>query len=57
MLNNHMTIEQNEKFGILCNDILNKKAPDTSWFVYKPYDDPYAEHQGTEPPAPLFIYD
>ncbi len=57
MLNNHMTVEQNEKFGIFCNDILNNNTPDTSWFVYKAYDDPYAEHQGSEPPAPLFIYD
>ena len=56
-LKNHMTTDQNIKFGKMCNDILNNNDPDTSWFVYKPYDDPFAEHQGTEPPPPTFIYE
>jgi hypothetical protein len=57
MLDNHMTVEQNEKFALFCNAILNKEAPDTSWFAYTAYDDPFAEHQGSEPPPPIFIYD
>ena len=57
VLHNHMTPDQNKKFALLCNDILKGDAPDTSWFVYTPYDDPFAEHQGTEPPPPIFIYE
>jgi hypothetical protein len=30
---NHMTVEQNEKFALLCDAILNNKEPDTSWFA------------------------
>ena len=56
-LDNHMTVEQNEKFALFCNDILNNNDPDMSWFVHKPYDDPFAEHQEPEPPPPTFIYE
>ena len=54
---NHMTKSQNIKFGTMCNDILNNNDPDMSWFVHKPYDDPFAEHQEPEPPPPTFIYE
>ena len=57
VLDNHMTVEQNEKFALFCSDILNKEEPDSSWFVYTAYDDPFAEHQGSEPPPPMFIYE
>jgi hypothetical protein len=57
VLDNHMTVEQNEKFALFCNAILNKEDPDTSWFAYTAYDDPFAEHLGTEPPPPIFIYE
>ena len=56
-ISNHMTTEQNKKFASMCNDILNNDTPDTSWFKYTPYDDPFAEDFGDEPPPPQFIYE
>lgn len=56
-ISNHMTPEQNKKFALMCNDILNDDTPDTSWFKYTPYDDPFAEDFGDEPPPPRFIYE
>ena len=56
-ISNHMTTEQNKKFASMCNDILNNDTPDTSWFKYTPYDDPFAEDFGDEPPPPRFIYE
>ena len=51
------TTSKYEKFALFCNAILNKEDPDTSWFAYTAYDDPFAEHLGTEPPPPIFIYE
>tara|TARA_B100001564_G_C20647113_1_gene674956 strand:- start:948 stop:1790 length:843 start_codon:yes stop_codon:yes gene_type:complete len=32
---NHMDEEQNKKFAILCNDVLNNREIDTSWFIHQ----------------------
>jgi len=56
-LYNHMTEKQNINFAKFCNDILNNDDPDTSWFAYEYYDDPFAEDFGDEPPPPTFIYE
>tara|TARA_B100000949_G_scaffold165660_1_gene146199 strand:- start:217 stop:1020 length:804 start_codon:yes stop_codon:yes gene_type:complete len=54
---NHMTVEQNKKFALFCDAILNKEDPDSSWFVYTAFNDKFAKHQGSEPPPPTFIYE
>ena len=53
-LNNHMTIEQNKKFGKFVYDVIMFNEPDKSWFADEPYDD--VTEQG-RPVEPLFIYE
>ena len=52
---NHMTIEQNRKFGKFVYDLLMYNEPDTSWFSKTdPYDD-VVEYD--RPIEPVFIYE
>lgn len=54
VLDNHMSKEQNVKFGKFVYDIIMFNEPDKSWFAKKPYDD-VAEND--RPVEPLFIYE
>ena len=52
---NHMTTEQNIKFGQLVYDVIMYNEIDKSWFVKtEPYDDPVENCREMEP---LFIYE
>ncbi len=52
---NHMTTEQNIKFGQLVYDVIMYNEIDKSWFVKtEPYDDPLENCREMEP---LFIYE
>lgn len=52
---NHMTTEQNIKFGQLVYDVIMYNEIDKSWFVKtEPYDDPLENSREMEP---LFIYE
>ncbi len=54
-LNNHMTVEQNLKFGKFVYDIIMYNEPDKTWFVKDaPYDD---VTENDRPIEPLFIYE
>lgn len=54
-LNNHMTPEQNLKFGKFVYDIIMYNEPDKTWFVKDaPYDDVI---ENDRPIEPLFIYE
>ena len=53
-LKNHMTPEQNVKFGKFVYDVIMFNEPDKSWFADKPYDDVIEQGRPTEP---LFIYE
>ena len=53
-LNNHMTKEQNVKFGKFVYDIIMFNEPDKSWFADEPYDD---VTENDRPVEPLFIYE
>ena len=54
-MSNHMTADQNKKFGKFVYDIIMYNEPDKSWFsTGNPYDDLAENGRPTEP---LFIYE
>ena len=53
-LDNHMTTEQNVKFGKFVYDVIMFNEPDKSWFADDPYDD---VTESDRPIEPLFIYE
>ena len=53
-LDNHMTPEQNVKFGKFVYDVIMFNEPDKSWFADEPYDDVIEQDRPVEP---LFIYE
>ena len=55
VLHNHMTVDQNKKFGKFVYDIIMYNEIDKSWFVKtRPYDDVVEYDRRAEP---LFIYE
>lgn len=53
-LRNHMTPDQNKKFGKFVYDVIMFNEPDKSWFAKEPYDDITEQDRPVEP---LFIYE